>query len=83
MGTCLERPYNGLIKENSVLALMLGMCPAVARIRPAVCVGRGLCVKRCEYVAAALESNPARIDPDKRAEKVIASAAVPAVVSAL
>ena len=83
MGTCLERLYNGLIKENPVLALMMGMCPTVARTRPAVCVSRGLCVKRCEYGAAAPENNPARIDPNKRTEKVIASAAVPAALSAL
>ena len=30
MKTCLERIYNGLIKENPTLVLMLGMCPTLA-----------------------------------------------------
>ena len=30
MRTCLERLYNGLIKENPTFVLMLGMCPALA-----------------------------------------------------
>ena len=30
MKKCLERLYNGLLKENPVLVLMLGMCPALA-----------------------------------------------------
>ena len=30
MKTCLERIYNGLIKENPALVLMLGMCPTLA-----------------------------------------------------
>ena len=30
MRKCFERIYNGLLKENPVLVLMLGMCPALA-----------------------------------------------------
>ena len=30
MKNCFERIYNGLLKENPVLVLMLGMCPALA-----------------------------------------------------
>ncbi len=30
MKTCLERLYNGILKENPVLVLMLGMCPTLA-----------------------------------------------------
>ncbi len=30
MKKCWERIYNGLLKENPVLVLMLGMCPALA-----------------------------------------------------
>ncbi|MBQ6550632.1 MAG: electron transport complex subunit E [Lachnospiraceae bacterium] len=30
MKACLERLYNGLIKENPTLVLMLGMCPTLA-----------------------------------------------------
>lgn len=30
MKTCLERLYNGIIKENPTFVLMLGMCPTLA-----------------------------------------------------
>lgn len=30
MNKCLERLYNGIIKENPTLVLMLGMCPTLA-----------------------------------------------------
>ena len=30
MKRCLERLYNGLIKENPTFVLMLGMCPTLA-----------------------------------------------------
>ena len=30
MNTCMERIYNGLIKENPTFVLMLGMCPTLA-----------------------------------------------------
>ncbi len=30
MKTCLERIYNGVLKENPALVLMLGMCPTLA-----------------------------------------------------
>ena len=30
MKAILERLYNGIIKENPVLVLMLGMCPTLA-----------------------------------------------------
>ena len=30
MKTCVERLYNGLIKENPTFVLMLGMCPTLA-----------------------------------------------------
>lgn len=87
MRTCLERLYNCFIKENPVLALMLGMCPTLARIRPTACVGYGLCVKQRGYGAIALKNSLSRVDHDQRAEKfpvkVIASAAIPAAVSAL
>ena len=36
MNICLERLYNGLIKENPVLVLMLGMCPTLAVTTSAV-----------------------------------------------
>ena len=30
MNKCVERLYNGIIKENPTLVLMLGMCPTLA-----------------------------------------------------
>ncbi len=30
MKPCLERIYNGVLKENPALVLMLGMCPTLA-----------------------------------------------------
>lgn len=30
MNKCLERLYNGIIKENPTFVLMLGMCPTLA-----------------------------------------------------
>ena len=30
MGKCLERLYNGIIKENPTFVLILGMCPTLA-----------------------------------------------------
>ena len=30
MSKCLERLFNGLIKENPTFVLMLGMCPTLA-----------------------------------------------------
>ena len=30
MNRCVERLYNGIIKENPTIVLMLGMCPTLA-----------------------------------------------------
>ena len=30
MNKCIERIYNGLVKENPTFVLMLGMCPTLA-----------------------------------------------------
>ena len=30
MNVCIERLYNGIIKENPTFVLMLGMCPTLA-----------------------------------------------------
>ena len=30
MKPCVERLYNGIVKENPVFVLMLGMCPTLA-----------------------------------------------------
>ncbi len=31
MNKCIERLYNGIIKENPTFVLMLGMCPTLAK----------------------------------------------------
>ena len=36
MKKCFERLYNGILKENPVLVLMLGMCPAFAVTKAAI-----------------------------------------------
>ena len=43
MNKCVERIYNGLIKENPTFVLMLGMCPTLAVTTSAVNgIGMGL-----------------------------------------
>lgn len=43
MGRCMERLYNGLIKENPTFVLMLGMCPTLAVTTSAINgIGMGL-----------------------------------------
>ena len=43
MNKCMERLYNGLIKENPTFVLMLGMCPTLAVTTSAINgVGMGL-----------------------------------------
>lgn len=43
MNKYVERLYNGVIKENPVLVLMLGMCPALAVSTSATnCIGMGI-----------------------------------------
>ena len=36
MKPCMERIYNGILKENPALVLMLGMCPTLAVTTSAV-----------------------------------------------
>ena len=43
MKPCVERLYNGIVKENPVFVLMLGMCPTLAVTTSAMNgVGMGL-----------------------------------------
>lgn len=43
MGKCVERLYNGIVKENPTFVLMLGMCPTLAVTTSAVNgIGMGL-----------------------------------------
>ena len=36
MNKCVERLYNGIIKENPTFILMLGMCPTLATTTSAI-----------------------------------------------
>ena len=36
MNKCIERLYNGIIKENPTFVLMLGMCPTLATTTSAI-----------------------------------------------
>ena len=38
MNKCVERLYNGIIKENPTFILMLGMCPTLATTTSAITV---------------------------------------------
>ncbi len=43
MNSCMERLYNGIIKENPTFVLMLGMCPTLAVTTSAInAIGMGL-----------------------------------------
>ena len=43
MNKCIERLYNGIIKENPTLVLTLGMCPTLAVTTSAINgIGMGL-----------------------------------------
>ena len=43
MNKCIERLYNGIIKENPTFVLMLGMCPTLAVTTTAINgIGMGL-----------------------------------------
>ena len=43
MNKCVERLYNGIVKENPTFVLMLGMCPTLAVTTAAINgVGMGL-----------------------------------------
>ena len=43
MNRCVERLYNGIIKENPTFVMMLGMCPTLAVTTSAINgIGMGL-----------------------------------------
>ena len=49
--SALERLYNGIIKENPTLVLILGMCPTLAVTTSAINgAGMGLILFRIEFV---------------------------------
>lgn len=65
MNKCLERLYNGLIKENPTFVLMLGMCPTLAVTTSAVNgLGMGLTTTVVLVMSNMLISMLRKIIPD-------------------
>jgi len=66
MKRCLERLYNGLIKENPTFVLMLGMCPTLAVTTSAVNgLGMGLSTMVVLALSNMIISALRKIIPDK------------------
>ena len=65
MNKCLERLYNGLIKENPTFVLMLGMCPTLAVTTSAINgLGMGLTTTVVLVMSNMLISMLRKIIPD-------------------
>ncbi|MBQ8803728.1 MAG: electron transport complex subunit E [Tyzzerella sp.] len=65
MNRCVERLYNGLIKENPTFVLMLGMCPTLAVTTSAINgVGMGLTTTVVLVMSNMLISMLRKIIPD-------------------
>lgn len=65
MNRCVERLYNGLIKENPTFVLMLGMCPTLAVTTSAMNgVGMGLTTTAVLVMSNMLISMLRKIIPD-------------------
>ena len=65
MSKCLERLYNGLIKENPTFVLMLGMCPTLAVTTSAINgLGMGLTTTVVLVMSNMLISMLRKIIPD-------------------
>ena len=65
MNKCMERLYNGLIKENPTFVLMLGMCPTLAVTTSAINgVGMGLTTTVVLVMSNMLISMLRKIIPD-------------------
>lgn len=65
MNTCLERLYNGMIKENPTFVLMLGMCPTLAVTTSAINgVGMGLSTTAVLVLSNMLISMLRKLIPD-------------------
>ena len=66
MNKCIERLYNGIIKENPTFVLMLGMCPTLAvTVSATNGLGMGLSTAAVLVVSNALISLLRNIIPDK------------------
>ena len=65
MNNCVERLYNGLVKENPTFVLMLGMCPTLAVTTSAINgVGMGLTTTVVLVMSNMLISMLRKIIPD-------------------
>ena len=65
MNRCMERLYNGLVKENPTFVLMLGMCPTLAVTTSAINgVGMGLTTTVVLVMSNMLISMLRKIIPD-------------------
>lgn len=65
MNKCVERLYNGLVKENPTFVLMLGMCPTLAVTTSAINgVGMGLTTTVVLVISNMLISMLRKIIPD-------------------
>ena len=65
MNRCTERLYNGLIKENPIFVLMLGMCPTLAVTTSAINgIGMGLSTTVVLVLSNMLISMLRKIIPD-------------------
>ena len=66
MSKCLERVYNGIIKENPTFVLMLGMCPTMAVTSSAINgLGMGLTTTAVLILSNMLISLLRKVIPDK------------------
>lgn len=66
MNKCIERLYNGIIKENPTFVLMLGMCPTLATTTSAInAVGMGLSTTAVLIFSNLLISMLRNIIPDR------------------
>jgi len=66
MSKCLERLYNGILKENPTLVLMLGMCPTLAVTTSAINgLGMGLTTTVVLALSNMIISALRKVIPDK------------------
>ena len=64
--SALERLYNGIIKENPTLVLILGMCPTLAVTTSAINgAGMALTTKAMSVISNCVISILKKIIPDK------------------
>ena len=65
MNVCIERLYNGIIKENPTFVLMLGMCPTLAVTTSAINgMGMGLSTTAVLVLSNMLISMLRKVIPD-------------------